>query len=74
MSAALNDESLDLDDIQSLEAFIKRYPDIAAEARLRWWIFHRKSNGLQESGALIKRSGRWFIVLPRLKDWLLQAR
>ena len=74
MSAAISDDDLNLDDIQSLEAFTKRYPDIANDARLRWWIFHRKCNGLEQSGALIKRSGRWFIVVPRMKDWLLRAR
>jgi len=63
--------SISLDDIQSLEAFTKRYPDIANEARLRWWIFHREVNGLRASGALIKRNGRWFVVGPRMKVWLL---
>ena len=62
-----------LDDIQSLDAFCKRYPDVANEARLRWWIYHRTVNGLQDSGAVVKRAGRWYVVVPRLKDWLLHA-
>lgn len=67
----LPDEDIGLDDIQSFDAFCARYPDIANEARLRWWLFHRKSNGLAASGAVIKKSGRWFVVLPRMKNWIL---
>ena len=71
--AAIPDDEISLDDILSLEAFSKRYPDIGNEARLRWWIFHRQTNGLAPSGALIKRNGRWFFVVPRMKTWLLRA-
>ena len=70
---SMPDDDIGLDDIQSLEAFTKRYPDIANEARLRWWIFHREINGLRASGALIKRNGRWFVVVPRMKVWLLRS-
>ena len=62
-----------LDDIKSLDAFCEKFPDIADEPRIRWWIFHRKSNGLEASGAIIKRSGRWFVIVPRMKNWLLRA-
>lgn len=68
-----SDDDLSLDDIQGLKPFCKRYPDIADESRLRWWIFHRKSNGLEASGAVLKKNGRWFIVVPRMKTWILQA-
>ena len=73
VAAAIPDEEISLDDILSLEAFSKRYPDIGNEARLRWWIFHRQNNGLAPSGALLKRNGRWFFVVPRMKTWLLRA-
>jgi hypothetical protein len=73
MPQTLPAADIGLDDIQTFEAFCKRYPDIANEARLRWWIFNRQANGLQSSGAVVKKSGRWLIVVPRMKDWLLQA-
>jgi hypothetical protein len=66
-----NSQSVALDDIKGLEAFLERYPDLADESRIRWWIFHRKTNGLESSGAVIKRGGRWFVIVPRLKAWLL---
>jgi hypothetical protein len=64
-------DDINLDDIKSFEAFTEKFPNIANESRLRWWIYHRKSNGLEASGAVIKRAGRWFVVVPRLKAWLL---
>ncbi len=64
-------DDIDLDDIKSFDAFLAQYPDIASESRLRWWIFHRESNGLRASGALVKRAGRWYIVVPRIRSWLL---
>ena len=66
-------DDIDLEDIVSFEAFHKQFPNIANESRLRWWIFHRKSNGLEASGAIIKRAGRWFVVVPRLRNWILSA-
>jgi hypothetical protein len=66
-------DGIGLDDIHAFDAFCKRYPDIANEARLRWWIFHRKSNGIEKSGAVVKRAGRWYVVVPRMKNWILEA-
>ena len=64
-------DDIGLEDIKSLDSFIEKHPDIANEARLRWLIFNRKSNGLEAAGAIIKRAGRWYVVVPRLKSWLL---
>jgi len=64
---------LGLDDIVALNVFVERYSHIADEPRLRWWIYNRHSNGLKESGAVVKRAGRWFVVPKRLLNWLLQS-
>lgn len=64
-------EQVSLDDLMSLTAFVRRYSDIANEPRARWWIFHRETNGLAKSGALVKRGGRWFFVVPKFRDWLI---
>jgi hypothetical protein len=71
MPQALPADDIGLDDIQTFDAFCKRYPDITNEARLRWWIYHRASNGLEKSGAIVKRAGRWYVVVPRMKNWIL---
>ena len=64
-------EPISLDDIVTVDAFAKRYPDIADARRLRWMIYNRASNGLEKSGAIVKKHGRWCIVAPRFRDWLL---
>lgn len=64
-------DDISIEDIKALEAFIEKHPELATEPRFRWWIFHRKTNGLEASGAVIKRAGRWYVVVPRLKSWLL---
>ena len=71
LAADTSAADIDLKDIVSFDAFHTQYPNIANESRLRWWIFHRQSNGLEASGALIKRAGRWFVVVPRLRNWIL---
>ena len=73
LAAGMTDTDIGLEDIVSFDAFHKQFPNIANESRLRWWIFHRKSNGLEASGAIIKRAGRWFVVVPRLRNWILSA-
>lgn len=67
------DDDIRLDDIPTLEAFCNRFGDIATESRMRWLIFNRKNNGIERAGAIVKRAGRWHVVLPRMKDWLLRG-
>jgi len=61
-----------LDDILELDKFVGRYPDLVTESRLRWLIFNRRTNGIEKSGAVFKRYGRWHAVVPRYRDWLLR--
>lgn len=62
-----------LDDIMALTAFVERYPDIVSEQQIRWQIFKRTSNGLADSGAISKRGGKWYIVIPKFRQWLLES-
>ena len=70
-NAKIVKSDVSLDDIFPLAEFIKRYPQHGDEDAWRWKIFNRSHNGLAESGAVVKRAGRWNVVLPRLRDWLL---
>jgi hypothetical protein len=72
MSQALQVEP-DLAEIVPLNTLIKdpRTSHLGDETAWRWRIFNRTHNGLAESGAIVKRAGRWFVVLPRLREWLL---
>ncbi len=60
-----------MDDICTLTHFLKRFGHIATESQIRWWIFNRESNGIEASGAIIKKGGRWYVNIPSLRDWIL---
>ena len=60
-----------LDDLMQVPRFVKRYPDLTSENHIRWLIFKRDLNGLNSSGAIIKRAGRWYVNIPRFRAWLL---
>jgi len=60
-----------LDDVMRLTQFCKRYPDLLTEKQLRWALFKREFNGLQDSGAVVKRGGKWFVVVPNIRAWVL---
>ena len=62
-----------LDDIMALTAFAKRYQDIVTEQQIRWQIFKRKQNGLADSGAITKKGGKWYVVIPKYRQWLLES-
>jgi hypothetical protein len=62
-----------LDDIKTIPAFCKRYPDIANEQQLRWAIWKRDVNGLTAAGAVFKRGGRWYVLVPKYLDWILSG-
>jgi hypothetical protein len=66
-------DDLRLDDIVELPKYVERYPDQTNEARLRWFIFNRERNGIEKAGAVVKRLGRWYVVVPRMRDWLLRG-
>ncbi|MEW8000949.1 MAG: hypothetical protein AB2795_20595 [Candidatus Thiodiazotropha endolucinida] len=38
---------------------------------IRWDIFNRNNNGLAESGALVKRGNRWWVIPDKYLSWLL---
>ena len=62
-----------LDDIMALKLFCERYPDIVSAKQIRWQIFKRKLNGLADSGAISKKGGKWFVVVPKYRKWLLES-
>ena len=63
----------ELDDIMLLTSFVHRYPDLISEQQIRWQIFKRTHNGLGDSGAISKRGGKWYIVIPKFRQWLLDS-
>ena len=62
-----------LDDVANLVKFCRRHPDLVNEQQLRWQIFNRAHNGLDDYHAVTKRGGKWYVVIPRYRDWLLDC-
>lgn len=55
-----------------LSDFQQDNPNIARSLEsLRWMIRHRNQNGLSESGAVVKRQGRWYVHESRFANWML---
>lgn len=48
----------------------KQFPGIPLGG-VRWDLFHRKTNGLQESGAVITRGNRLLIDAEKYLEWLI---
>jgi hypothetical protein len=60
-----------VDDILHINIFLKRYPDVLTPGQLRWFIFHRDTNGIESSGAVFMKGRRWYVCLPKLREWML---
>ena len=39
--------------------FVEENSEITSDNQMNWWIRHRDSNGLSESGALVKAANQW---------------
>lgn len=66
-------QSANLGDVLPLNTFVEQNPQLVTERRMRWLIFNRETNGLKESGALSKRAGRWYVIVPRFTEFLIQG-
>lgn len=64
-------DNLSLSDLTPIKAFAEQNPAIGSEASLRWQIFCAEQNGLADSGAIVRRGRRIFIVGPRYLAWML---
>ena len=62
-----------MDDIQTLQYFIEHNSHLASENQVRWWIFNRETNGIESHGAIVKKGRRWYVNLPKLREWILEG-
>lgn len=57
-----------------LSDFQKANPNIVRNIHsLRWIVRHRDQNGLADSGAVVKRQGRWFVHAGRFSQWMMDG-
>lgn len=62
---------VDCTDLRTVKQFAAEVP-FATESKLRWWIFHADTNGLNI--ALIKIGGRVYIDRTQFNIWLESQR
>ncbi|MGX1101595.1 hypothetical protein [Amorphus sp. MBR-141] len=43
------------------------------EGKMRWWLFHRHANGLDQSGAIVRVGGRIYIHVDGFQAWLAEG-
>ena len=56
--------------LATVRTLAQKYPDVITEGGLRWEIFNEGSNGLKESGAIIRRGRKVLIDTDRYFEWL----
>jgi len=56
--------------LETVRTLAQKYPNVITEGGLRWEIFNKDSNGLKESGAILKRGRKILIDADRYFDWL----
>ena len=50
--------------------FAAKYPDLMSITQLRWILARRAENGLQASGAVVRKGRSLWIDASRFRDWL----
>jgi hypothetical protein len=67
------DRNVDIDPLAQLmtvKAFAERYPDLMTEAALRWHIYCRAHNGMNQFGVVIQLGRSVYLDVARFCEWL----
>ena len=60
-----------LNEYKQKEHFQKEHEFPFTERQFDWFIRQRANNGLNESGALMKISNRWYIHTDKFTQWFI---
>ena len=64
----------ELSEFSLLADFQQANPNIVRNVdSLRWMVRHRDQNGLSQSGAVVKRQGRWYVHAGLFANWMLNG-
>ncbi|MBT6439378.1 MAG: hypothetical protein HOK72_06695 [Flavobacteriales bacterium] len=58
-------------DYKPKDQFQKEYQSLFSKSQIEWIIRQRENNGLNESGALMKISNRWYIHTDKFTQWFI---
>jgi hypothetical protein len=56
----------------TVEQMVQRHPALSPGG-IRWMLFHRETNGLERSGAVITRGRRLYLDEARFLEWFASA-
>jgi hypothetical protein len=56
----------------TVEQMVQRHPALSPGG-IRWMLFHRETNGLERSGAVITRGRRLYLDETRFLEWFASA-
>ena len=61
----------DLENLQRPKKFVQENPELTTDSGMAWLLRNRDTNGLSESGAILKVRNRIFIHKDRFAKWFL---
>ena len=62
-------QKMNLNEYKKKEKFLEDNQSLFTESQLDWLIRQRANNGLNDSGALMKISNRWYIHTDKFTQW-----
>ena len=63
-----------LDNVCLPEALAKENPDLFSDGQIKWLLKTRHQNGLAEADAVLKISGRLYLIKSKFLDWFFQQK
>ncbi len=60
---------MQLNEYKKKEKFLEDNQSLFTESQLDWLIRQRTNNGLDDSGALMKISNRWYVHTDKFTQW-----
>jgi hypothetical protein len=68
-------KDVDLDQLLPFNTFCDRYGDsVGSKSKVRYQLRNRRTNGLDEYGAVVQRGKLLWINVARYRDWLIGAK
>ena len=62
---------MQLNEYKKKEKFLEENQSLFTKRQFDWFIRQRANNGLDESGALMKISNRWYIHTDKFTQWFI---
>ena len=68
------EQHMQLNEYKKKEKFLEENQSLFTESQFDWFIRQRANNGLDDSGALMKISNRWYVHTDKFTEWFSSHR